>query len=74
MNDPKRITLDRIINLTVSVLLGIVFSICIVTFILLKRYLQGINIEIFTLETVSIFAGAAIAMSIIFRKYVLNDD
>lgn len=74
MNDPNRTTLDRIINLTVSVLLGIMFSICIVTFILLKRYLQGIYIEIFTVETVSIFAGAAVAMSIIFRKYVLNDD
>jgi len=67
-------TLDRIINLTTSLILGVLLSICIVTLILMEQYLQGDHIEIFTLENVSIFIGAVAVLSIIFRKYALSDN
>jgi len=67
-------TLDRIINLTTSLILGVLLSICIVTLILMEQYLQGDQIEIFSLENVSIFIGAVAVLSIIFRRYALSDN
>ena len=66
--------LDRIINLTVSVVFGITLSISIVMLILLKRFVQHVNIEFITPESILIFIIAAVPLSILVRKYILYDD
>lgn len=66
--------LDKIINLTVSIVFGISLSFSIVMFFLFKRFVQHPNIEIFTPESILIFIVAAVPFSILVRKYVLYDD
>lgn len=73
MNNSRQITFDRIINLATSVILGALLSTCLVTFILLERYLQGVHIEILTFGNLSIFIVTVVVLSVVFRKYALAD-
>jgi len=65
---------DRIVNTVISILLGGTLSTSFVMILLLKRYIQDTKLEIFTLVNVLIFTGSTIVLSVLLRKFVLNDD
>jgi len=65
---------DRIINVTGSIRLGALLSSCIITVMVVKRFLTSRELEIFTPEYVLIFIGAAAVLSLIFRLLVLKND
>jgi len=65
---------DRIINITGSIILGVLLSSCIISVMVVKRYLAVGELEVFTMEYALIFTGAAIVFSLIFRLLVLNND
>lgn len=65
---------DRIINTVISILLGGTLSTSFIMILLLKSYIQDTRLEIFTLVNVLIFTGSTIVLSVLLRKFVLNDD
>jgi len=65
---------DRIVNTVISILLGGTLSTSFVMILLLKRYVQDTKLEIFTPANILIFTGSTIVLSVLLRKFVLNDD
>jgi len=66
--------MDKIINLTVSVVFGSTLAFSIVMLMLLEKFVQHIKIEFITPGSVLIFIVAAVVSSFLVRKYVLYDD